>query len=428
MAPPTRSNTLTGLPSSPSPRSRSLPRVSEKDLIPRSNSTTGLRSRAMEEAPPLPPLRHRSSLASVHSDNLRIHQVRRLNRIPPPPLPVPFTPVPSRPLLELAALSQNSGNRLGSSSSISSMASTSSSVSSSSGASSVFSNRTPLSSSSSVTSTEEDKIVVAPSKSPTYERDNSLTTPDGFSSSIWHKLNKVTEVAGQLSVSFGKAMEATISAHHGTAEKSTSDEGTGLAMVLEDYHVSKPQEPSDLTDWLFEERDRGFNGSLAIANPSPEEEGPSPSPPSLAPFTKDLPLTPNSPPASTYRSLLLANIRKDSISGGILNVGKPQDDENRQSIRVRFVEQDHPRRSGNKRGDGLQQFSPPPAVELDLPRGRSRGADYRSTGERVIGRPSLPPKKVAPLPGVDVRGRRVAAGGLPSGVRPQRPQRPQRPM
>lgn len=218
MAQTSRPRPRVGLPSSPAPRSRSLSaRVPSQDLPPRPSSAASQRSRTFtattSNAPPVPHLPHNlkpqrsfADIPSAWNANIapRQPEVRRIARVPPPPLPVEKSTVPD----DDGNLTSEFG-RKGSVSSLASSASTSSraSATSSSSSSSFFGTKSPLSAASSTTSLEDDAYVPKRDPPPI----PSKPTP-GFGTALW---NRVAVVAENLTVSVSKAIETNIATYSG---------------------------------------------------------------------------------------------------------------------------------------------------------------------------------------------------------------------
>ncbi|KAK7693597.1 hypothetical protein QCA50_003166 [Cerrena zonata] len=438
-----------GLPSSPAPRSRSLSaRVPSQDIPPRPSSAATQRSRTFTattstSAPPVPQLPHQlrpqRSLVNIPlaynaNASARLPEIRRITRVPPPPLPVEKSPVPDD---EENLASEF--NRKGSVSSLASSASTSSRASATSSSSSLFSSKSPLSATSSTTSLEDEAYVpkrAAPSPSK---------VAPGFGTALW---SRVAVVAENLTVSVSKAIETNIATYSG--EATPPGQESRLTRAMKEYHISKAREPSDLPGWLFEEKDRGVIGRLKVMNASPEDNlsRPSSATPSTPPISTNVdrlstsrplpspwenesrqtdlvapiprlpqnntfPLVPRSRPTTPAPRFVTSSTVAQPVPkrvGAPLSMLGAQQPSN---ARVRFVEQIHPRQSPvdglgsnraiSERGGSSTAYATQPPAGLAMSRGGS------ST-----------PVKGARLGSVDIRGKRPSTRGLPSGVRPSR--------
>ena len=222
---------------------------------------------------------------------------------------------------------------------------------------------------------------------------------------------------------------------------------------MKQYHISKARDPSDLPEWLFEERDRGVIGRLKVMNASPEDDVSRPS--STAPSGQALSVSTNVDRLSTSRPLpspwenqahsteLVAPVPRlarrptlpsvprsapttpaprltSSSSRSVVTpiptrLGAPLSilggTQQSTNARVQFVEQVHPRQSP---GDVLGLHR---AVS-DRGLGAATGTQPPSGLAMVRGGSSTPVKGARV--GVDIRGKRPSARGLPSGVRPVR--------
>jgi len=254
---------------------------------------------------------------------------------------------------------------------------------------SLFSSHSPLSSTSSTSSYDDEEEV---SKDEGRGEKGYLQPADGLGLTLW---NRVATAAGNLTVSVSKAIETNIVSY--TGEVTPAGQESRLTRAMKEYHISKARDPSELPEWLFEERDRGALGRLRIANATPEDElrksvVPPPRPPAPAPF-KPIDVAPTGIMVSRNRS---ARARP-----------QPPPMERTRSARVRFAEQVHPRQM---RADS----NLPP----QMPRVPSVADSFAMTRTTAV--PPVP-RRDGRLPDVNLHGRRPSAQGLPSGVRPQRP-------
>lgn len=212
MAQTSRPRPRVGLPASPAPRSRSLSaRAPSQDIPPRPSSAASQFSRSASAlaAPPVPQLPNRlrpqrslADISSASNASPRNPPLRRIARIPPPPLPVDISPVPDD-----VPEDRNAFNRNDSVSSLTSSSSRTSAVSSSSSSSSLFSSKSPFSAASSTTSLEDEAYVPKRSPPPI----PSKPAP-GFGTALW---NRVAVAAETLTVSVSKAIETNIATYTG---------------------------------------------------------------------------------------------------------------------------------------------------------------------------------------------------------------------
>lgn len=220
---------------------------------------------------------------------------------------------------------------------------------------------------------------------------------------------------------------------------------------MKQYHISKARDPSDLPEWLFEERDRGVIGRSKVPNATPEDDLSRSATPSMPPVStnvdrlstsRPLPspwenqsrqtdlvapvprlpqnLTVPSIPRSTPATPAPQSVQSaaSSTSGAIpapTRVGAPLSmlaAHLPSNAHVRFAEQIHPRQSPL---DGLGGNR-----AMSERGGSSAGTAPQTAGMTMVRGGSSTPVKGARLPSVDIRGRRPSARGLPSGVRPAR--------
>ncbi|CAL1704837.1 unnamed protein product [Somion occarium] len=409
MAHPSRPQARVGLPSSPAPRSRSLTaRAPRPDVPSRPASAAGQRSRVDSAVAPLPPLppnlkpqRFFADIPSSYYGSPRRPEVKRIARIPPPPIPVDLAPTPFSNPSDGNTPSDFLGQRKGSNASVASLGSASSRSSATSAASSTFDSKSPLSSASSTTSLEDEAYVAyVPKDVPPPVPTNSL---EGFGTALW---SRVAVVAENLTVSVNKAIETYADPPTPIGQESR------LTRAMKEYHLTKARDPSDLPDWLFEDRDRGVLGRLKIANATPDDlSRPSSTATSLPPITDPLPTSDRLP--SPWETDIRER-KTVSRMPSMLNAQQPS----RAGTRVRFVQQVHPRQypgvvvdEGSVIGTAKGTPSATPISQLPAPR-----------EVQTI----LPPQAQVPqvnkvrLPNVDIRGKRPSARGLPSGVRPNR--------
>jgi hypothetical protein len=414
MALPSRPNSrIGGLPSNPSPRSRSLStRAPAQGLPPRSNSTVGdrpyIHSRATSAPLPqnsqqqLRPQRSLPSLASSPPQQGRLPQRPRIGATPPVP-PVPKLPPSIRQPSSRALYS----SRNESSGSISS----------------AYSSDTPSdlsnpwdSPATSATSVEDnvDKESLEPDPRPA----------PGFGYSLW---SRVAAAAGTLTVNVSKAWEANVGsvAGEGTTYTASSrkcdidlmsvslvtppGQESRLTRALKAYHIEQARQPSDLPEWLFDERERG------VRRTAPSEEHTT-----AKEVVKEVPMEPRStarpvdPPRETTplgraRTMLKKAADDDataSMSRATQHLRALRDAKAKRTPTIRFVDTPHPRHAAAS----AQEKRPAELPVIDR--------RYAFPTSRDL-EPPLPTNAV-PISSLRSSGRRPTAVGLPTSVRPRR--------
>ncbi|KAI0831226.1 hypothetical protein BC628DRAFT_1336361 [Trametes gibbosa] len=288
----------------------------------------------------------------------------------------------------------------------------------------------PLSAASSRTSVDEG------------EGEEKRKTPAGHGSSLW---TNITSVASNLTISVSKAWSSNVPLYSG--EETPVGGESRLTRAMKEYHIAQARNPSDLPEWLFDERERGVRGhQAAVAN---SEDTPAPQ--STATTT-----TATTTPASLSHSTTI--VRRDELpprivrgptladrrAGGSSNASSAGGEEHvtkamerlralrdaKRTAKVRFHDED----------EDEQDPRPAPARE---PRRPQRSGTVRAAAASSIAIPPPPPFMPAPVarvspttPGLrggmsaplgaggaplGVRGRQPSARvGLPSGVRPLR--------
>jgi len=88
------------------------------------------------------------------------------------------------------------------------------------------------------------------------EHSNSGSGKGTNGSALW---DRVANVANSLSVNVGKAWAASINAEDG--EDTPAGQESRLTRALKAYHLEKARDPTELPDWLFDERERGLRGT-----------------------------------------------------------------------------------------------------------------------------------------------------------------------
>lgn len=283
--PPSRaSSRANGLPSSPSPRrSNSATRLETPQMPVLSRHRTVASEHLPPGIPPVPSLavpehllRHSRSANSLPSRPV-LSRARSIDRSrtpraqePPPPLPIPrvgLAAVTAPPSSYAFVEAEPHGARGGRTPTVSPRPSVS--PRSSSGSSSAFSSFSQDRSSGYATSATS--LTDGPSyveKSEPYE-ETEETSPEpvepGHGTSLWER---VTDAGNVLTVNVSKALYGVTD---GGQETPVGQESR-LTQAMKTYHINKARTPSDLPEWLFDERDRGVIGGLQIANPDTVEE------------------------------------------------------------------------------------------------------------------------------------------------------------
>ncbi|KAJ3485670.1 hypothetical protein NLI96_g4799 [Meripilus lineatus] len=233
-----------------------------------------------------------------------------------------------------------------------------------------------------------------------------------------------------------------------------------LTRALKSYHISKARAPSDLPEWLFEEKERKVPGRLRVVNPSPEDN--SPVPPIVLP-TPYIPV-PAVPPSSQSNSKpSRANSTRSSqaspspnneslapsqpmtrVAQRLQQMREGNTPSTSSTGRVRFKEQIHPRRMASTPNLGeAAKYGGDHGAVPDMPTGfvkpissqtRTNGDGRSGQAALIVGLgnkvtsndfpaaqfPAASRLKGPGLAKVDIRGRRPAANGLPTGVKPVR--------
>ncbi|KIP09116.1 hypothetical protein PHLGIDRAFT_347111 [Phlebiopsis gigantea 11061_1 CR5-6] len=379
MALPSRPSIRVGLPSNPSPRSRSLNARAAPDVPSRPPSAATDRSynHNRAESSPLPAsqLRPQRSLTNLPSQAARNESRGRAPRLN---APAPAPPVPRLPLnLAKPKAERLYGNHTG--------ATSASSVSSaSSEGDSFFTNPWPSSASSAATSVEDigEKEVPEPVETK---------VAPGFGSSLW---SRVAEAAGSLTVNVSRAWEVNITRYSG--EVTPPGEESRLARAMKAYHIGKARHPSDLPEWLFDERDRGVRSRAVDDSTSNEpliERASAPKPLPTFPSRVTSPAPDNNPRAAYTRRDGDAESTA-TMSRAAQRLREMRDAKATRTPTIRFVDNVHPRHAGRGR-QTMEEPAPPMAI------------------------PPLPTTNTPPATPRAV-GRRPTAVGLPSSVRPRR--------
>ncbi|KAI0695911.1 hypothetical protein BC835DRAFT_1414595 [Cytidiella melzeri] len=355
MALPSRPNArLNGLPSGP--RSRSQPRSASAS---REHSRT--RSEPAEDIPISFP--RQKSLT-----NLNEGRRGRWERDAPP---VPALPVdiPSRTRDKLAKLK---GDRRDSDDSTSSL---------SSGSSGRSGYSTPA------TAVESDEYE---QEGKYEEHEEEKPVPRGFGYSLWGRLQSA---ATNLSINVSKSWESNGGLSSG--EVTPPGQESRITQALKAYHIAKASRPSDLPEWLFDEKERGVASRLAsevartaTSDNSTRDQVTSTPTPSRAPVTNGRP---------EYKKSYADDEDRVTMSRAALRLKELRDAKampRKQTIT--FADSVHPRR----------------AVAIETP---------EPPAAQVVSPTTVPPSVVRNGAGnTDGSGKRPVARGLPSGVRPVR--------
>lgn len=186
-------------------------------------------------------------------------------------------------------------------------------------------------------------------------------------------------------------------------------EESRLTRGLKAYHIAKAREPSDLPEWLFNERERGVKNVIARSAEDtladavkPTSEVPLEPPPRYA----DISRTASPAPSSASRNILKKDPdaeATETMSRGTQRLKELREAKKRTPT-IRFAESVHPRHVA---GDGARATDVRPSA--------GRYAFPAASG-------SAPPMPTIARPVTPLRtvGRRPNAVGLPTSVRPRR--------
>lgn len=184
------------------------------------------------------------------------------------------------------------------------------------------------------------------------------------------------------------------------------------------YHIAQASKPSDLPEWLFDERERGLTARFPLRNSDENQDNDvklrtasapasSRANTSLAPFPgKSSPdVTSNRPNTSRYADYYDEDYERATMSRAAQRLRELRDA--KANPKVKFVDTVHPRRAGmgadtesNEVAQVMPAAAPAPAPALPPP-------SQTSFAQK-------------PRPSVDLSGKRPVPQGLPSGVRPRR--------
>ncbi|KAI0374810.1 hypothetical protein BV20DRAFT_1010460 [Pilatotrama ljubarskyi] len=245
----------------------------------------------------------------------------------------------------------------------------------------------------------------------------------GHGSSLW---TSITSVASNLTISVSKAWSSNLPTYNG--EDTPVGGESRLTRAMKAYHIEKARDPSDLPEWLFDERERGVRPRQTAAKPSMEEREerePLPDRPELSRSvtTRGREEVPAQPPRIA-RGPTLADQRAGSgdmsgagsqehVTKSMARLRALRDAKRNAKVRFHSDEEDDQTTAANESASfGVPQPGParapiPPSIPVPV----SRESPMRPSGR------GMP----APLGALGVRGRQPSARmGLPSGVRPLR--------
>ncbi|KAF8654086.1 hypothetical protein AX16_003619 [Volvariella volvacea WC 439] len=110
----------------------------------------------------------------------------------------------------------------------------------------------------------EDQRDVAEEPRTTLVEDNehkSQTESTANGRALW---NRVVDVASNLTVNVGQAWATNVPDQDG--EETPPGQDSRLTQAMKAYYLEKARHPSDLPDWLFNDKERGLKPSLRAAN------------------------------------------------------------------------------------------------------------------------------------------------------------------
>ncbi|KAI0670458.1 hypothetical protein C8Q78DRAFT_975489 [Trametes maxima] len=410
-----------GLPSTPRARSF-VAAPARQDIPPRPRSSASERPPPSSYAPPPPlptqarsirPQRSLNTLPSAPSGSVRSRSLDRRaeprhapSRSDPPP-PLPGLPTVRR-IARNPTMMRPNGATHASARSVDHYAyRRNEDIMSDSASSSGRSSMSPTSLASSRTSLEEG-----------YGDEKGDGKPEaGHGSSLW---NNLASVASVLTISVNKAWQTKVATYSG--EETPVGGESRLTRAMKAYHIEKAHNPSDLPEWLFDERERGVRaGGQPDVDRRPEERAPRRSPPSelsrsmTTSRREDVPVPP-APPRITRGPTLAdrrAAVGSAASAGSEEHVTKSMARlralrDAKRNAKVRFGEDD----GGADDDAGAQDPAPPFPPPSSMPVPVSRAT------------PTRPTQRGMPAPlgaSLGVRGRQPPTrAGLPSGVRPVR--------
>ncbi|KAH9901310.1 hypothetical protein C8Q73DRAFT_742891 [Cubamyces lactineus] len=245
----------------------------------------------------------------------------------------------------------------------------------------------------------------------------------GHGSSLW---TSITSVASNLTISVSKAWSTNVATYSG--EETPVGGESRLTRAMKAYHISKARDPSDLPEWLFDERERGVRSHLTSSNAPPAVEDRAPEPKTMELSRPRPTIQWDDAPPRIARGPTLADRRAAGGAAG----GGSEEHVTKSMARLRAL-RDAKRNAkvrfhGNDDGDGDEEGGNEapapapfptrvPAAPTPFPRTPSNSNPVSRES------PTRPMRMPAPLGGVPagVRGRQPSMRvGLPSGVRPLR--------
>ena len=170
------------------------------------------------------------------------------------------------------------------------------------------------------------------------------------------------------------------------------------------YHIEKARQPSDLPEWLFNERDRGIRARVSEDDKAAESL--TRDVPSVRPSERPAPAAPGrvtSPsPVANIRAMAP---RRDAdaessatMSRAAQRLKELRDAKATRTPTIRFADSVHPRHAGRRKQPEEEERVPPASAASERPL----------------------PMNARPLATAGAVGRRPTAVGLPSSVRPRR--------
>lgn len=182
-------------------------------------------------------------------------------------------------------------------------------------------------------------------------------------------------------------------------------EESRLTRAIKAYHIEKAQQPSDLPEWLFSERERGVRALTRSAEPDKQvKQAPA------VPKTVERAATParaTTPSVSARPKLAKRVVDEESTASMSRATQKLRELRDakvaKRTPTIRFVDTPHPRHAENKRSDDgaalIERVASPLVPELPEP--------------RLV-------TNVRPIASLKSVGKRPIAVGLPASVRPKK--------
>ncbi|KAI0362010.1 hypothetical protein OH77DRAFT_1389509 [Trametes cingulata] len=255
----------------------------------------------------------------------------------------------------------------------------------------------------------------------------------GHGASLW---TSITSVASNLTISVSKAWSSNLPTYSG--EETPVGGESRLTRAMKAYHIEKARDPSDLPDWLFDERERGVRPRQTAAKPSTsteEREERAPTPPRDRPelarsATTRRPEEAPAQPPRIARGPTLADRRagagdmsgagsEEHVTKSMARLRALRDAKRNAKVRFHSDEEDEQQPAA-----AAPAASTPGSYSVPNP-GPAQPARPVPAGIPVSREPPTRPSgRGMPVPlgaGVGVRGRQPSTRmGLPSGVRPVR--------